>query len=134
MWFIFIVGFAFGIPVLGSILRNNRVLDLLLKFTDFTKKIAYLTKSRNFEESKIIAPGRYQLLKISEIFFSAETQKEVFLQAMIDWDEEIYEVLEKNKNASLFMINARNTYAFLAAMWQKSPLGDLIEFIGKIAK
>ena len=52
---------------------------------------------------------------------------------MADWDEEIYEALNINKDASLFMINARNTYAFILAMWQKSPIGDLIEYVRKFA-
>ena len=53
---------------------------------------------------------------------------------MADWDFEIYENLEKDKDANLFMINVRNTYRFFLAMWQKSPIGDLIEFVVKIAK
>jgi len=83
---------------------------------------------------KIANPSRYKLLKMSEILFSAKTQKEVFLSVMADWDEEIFEALKKDKDVNLLMINARNTYAFLAAMWQKSLIGNLIEFVVKIAK
>ena len=39
-----------------------------------------------------------------------------------------------NKNIQLLMINLRNTYGFIIAIWQKSPIGDLIEFVVKIAK
>ena len=53
---------------------------------------------------------------------------------MADWDEEIYNALKEDENASLLMINLRNTYGFILAMWQKSPIGDLIEFVVKIAK
>jgi hypothetical protein len=52
---------------------------------------------------------------------------------MAEWDEEIFEALNKNKDANLFIINVRNTYGFIVAMCQKSPLGDLIEFVRKIA-
>jgi hypothetical protein len=78
-------------------------------------------------------PYRYRLIKLTKIMFSTKTQKEVFLTAMAEWDEEIYEVLKENKDANLFMINVRNTYGFIMAMWQKSPLGDLIEYVRKIA-
>jgi len=108
-------------------LENDKFLDLLLRITDFIK-------NRKAKKSEIKSPYRYKLLKLSGILFSPKTQTEVFLPAMADWDEEIYEALKKDKDANLFMINVRYTYAFLAAMWQKSPIGDLIEFVVKIAK
>ncbi len=43
------------------------------------------------------------------------------------------QALEENKDARLRMINVRYTYAFIIAIWQKSPLGDLIEYVRKIA-
>jgi hypothetical protein len=76
---------------------------------------------------------RYKLLKISAFLFSQKAQKEIFLTAMAEWDEEIFEALKKDKDANLFMINVRNTYGFIMAMWQKSPLGDLLEYVRKIA-
>ncbi|HEY0461542.1 MAG TPA: hypothetical protein VGC97_20565 [Pyrinomonadaceae bacterium] len=79
-------------------------------------------------------PLGYKFLKITAFLYSTKTQKEVFESIACDWNEEIFNALKKNKDANLFMINARNTYAFLAAMWQKSPIGDLIEFVVKIAK
>jgi hypothetical protein len=107
---------------------------ILSRFLKLLIRIADSVNNRKTKESKIATPFRYKLLRLSEIFFSAKTQKEVFLPVMADWDEEVYKALEKDKDASLFMINARNTYAFLTAMLQKSPIGDLIEFVRKFAK
>lgn len=90
-------------------------------------------KSKDIEEIKLSKPYRYQLLKISEFLFSAKTQKEVFLPVMSDWDDEIFEALKKDKEANFFMIDVRNTYYFILTMSQKSPIGDLIEFVRKIA-
>lgn len=97
-------------------------------------------RQANFERNsgskklKISQPFRYKLLKLSELLFSTSTQKEIFLPAMADWDQEIYDALVKDRDAELFIINARNIYGFILAMWRKSPIGDLIEFVVKIAK
>ncbi len=74
------------------------------------------------------------LLKISGFLYSAKTQKEVFELIAADWQEEHFEALSKKEIWKARWINARHTYAFLAAMWQKSPVSDLIEFISKLAK
>jgi hypothetical protein len=113
-------------PTLISVIAISFV---LLKIC---KKVIYLLHKT--KEVKVKTPSRYKLLKLSEFLFSAKTQKEIFLSTMADWDDEVYEALKKSKNASLFMINVRNTYSFLAAMWQKSLVGDLIQFVVKIAK
>ena len=76
---------------------------------------------------------RYKLLKITEILFSANTQRDVFLPIMADWDEEIFNNIKTGKN-NKFMITIRNLYAFLAAIWKKSLLGDLIKLVIKIVK
>lgn len=74
------------------------------------------------------------LLKISSFLFSTKTQKEIFEPIVADWQEEYFEALFKKETWKARWINVRYTYAFLAAMWQKSPIGDLIEFINKLAK
>ncbi len=66
--------------------------------------------------------------------FSTKTQKEIFEPIVADWQEEYFEALFKKEIWKARWINVRYTYAFLAAMWQKSPIGDLIEFISKFAK
>lgn len=79
------------------------------------------------------APGS-RLLSMSKFLYSAKNQKEVFYPIISDWHEEYFEVLSKKEIWKARLINARYSYAFLAAMWQKSPIGDLIEFVVKIAK
>jgi hypothetical protein len=74
------------------------------------------------------------LLIISGFLYSSKTQKEVFEPIIVDWQEEYFEALFKKEIWKARWINVRYTYAFLAAMWQKSPIGDLIEFISKLAK
>ena len=83
---------------------------------------------------KIIVPLRYKLLKMSELLFSEKTQKETFETAMADWNFEIFEAIKKDRDVNLLMINVRHIYGFLAAMWQKSLVGDLIEFVGRSTK
>jgi hypothetical protein len=73
-------------------------------------------------------------LIISYFLFSAKTQKEIFEPIVADWQEEYFEALFKKEIWKARWINVRYTYAFLGVMWQKSPIGDLIEFISKIAK
>ncbi len=75
-----------------------------------------------------------KLLLISSFFYSPKNQKEVFEPIVIDLQEEYFEALFKKEIWKARWINLRYTYAFLTAMWQKSPIGDFIEFISKIAK
>lgn len=79
-------------------------------------------------------PRHYKLFKISEFLYSTKTQREIFEPVIADWQEEYFEALSKEEVWKARWINVRYTYAFLGAMWQKSPFGDLIEFISKIAK
>ena len=76
----------------------------------------------------------YNLLKLTNFLYSAKTQKAVFEQTVGNWQEEYFEALSKKEIWKARWINVRYTYAFLAAMWMKSPIGDLIQFVIKIAK
>ncbi len=100
---------------------------------DFAMKFIIFYETKKMYDSQVVKSPRYNLLRLSGHLFSSKTQKEVFLPAMADWDEEIFEALKENKDANLFMINVRNTYGFIIAMWQKSPLGDLLEYVRKFA-
>lgn len=71
---------------------------------------------------------------ISKFSYSVKTQKEVFDPIIADWQEEYFEALFKKEIWKARWINVRYTYAFIVAMWQKSPIGDLIEFVRKIAR
>ncbi len=85
-------------------------------------------------KSKIYSPPSSSLLKITAFLYSQQTQKQVFEITFADWQEEYFEALSKKEIWKARWINVRYTYAFLAAMWMKSPIGDLIEFIQKFAK
>jgi hypothetical protein len=75
-----------------------------------------------------------KFLRISNFLFSNKNQKEIFEPIIVDWQEEYFQALFKKEIWKARWINVRYTYAFLAATWQKSPIGDLIEFVIKIAK
>lgn len=77
---------------------------------------------------------RYKLLKITNFLFSQKTNNEIFIPINSDWNEEYFEALFKKEDWKARWINVRYTYAFLTAMWMKSPIGDLIEFVRKFAK
>jgi len=79
------------------------------------------------------APGK-RLLIVIDFFYSVRNQRDVFNPITSDWQEEYFEALFKKEIWKARWINLRYTYAFLVTMWQKSPIGDLIEFISKIAK
>lgn len=124
--------------------RNNLVTNITLEqrintslINGLLELLSYLLKqfkaSLSNKDSQVVMPRRYKILKLTEVLFSAKTQEDVFVRIMADWDEEIFEALKKDKDVSLLMINVRNTYAFIIAMWQKSPLGDLLEYVRKIA-
>lgn len=74
------------------------------------------------------------LLKLTNALFEHKVQTEIFEPIVFDWQKDYFEALFKKEIWKVRWINVRYTYAFLAAMWLKSPIGDLIEFIRKIAK
>lgn len=90
------------------------------------EKIRLLNANKSFQA--------YNLMRITKLFYSKKTHVEVFESIVADWQVEYFEALFKKESWKARWINVRYTYAFLVAMWQKSPLGDLIEFIRKIAK
>ncbi len=75
-----------------------------------------------------------KFLSLINFLYSTKTKKEVFEPIVADWQEEYFEALFKKEIWKARWINVRYTYAFLITMLQKSPIGDLIEFISKIAK
>lgn len=58
----------------------------------------------------------------------------VFNPLKADWQNELCEAKLRKKTWKVVQINIRYSYSFLAAMIQKSPLGDLAEFVRKFAK
>lgn len=84
-------------------------------------------------ELSLIQPILIKFLEVSKFLFSLKTQKDTFEPIIADWQEEYFEALFKKEIWKARWINIRYTYAFIVAMWQKSPIGDLIEFVRKIA-
>jgi len=114
---------------LDFIEETNNVVE-----NDFSKIEKLIETSNNISRKKIISPPGLHLFSIVDFFYSPKTVKEVFKQTLDDWHEEYFEALFKKEFLKARWINVRYTYAFFAAMWQKSPIGDFIEFISKIAK
>lgn len=74
------------------------------------------------------------LWELPNLFYSPKTKEMVFEPLKADWHEELLEAKLRNKTWTAFQINVRYSYAYLATIWQKSPIGDLIEFFSKLAK
>ncbi len=91
-------------------------------------------KARLLGTSQIREPFYCKLLKVTEMIFRLKVQKEIFEPIASDWQDEYFEALSKNEIWRVRCINVIYTYAFLVAMWQKSPIGDLLEFVSKFAK
>lgn len=72
--------------------------------------------------------------EIPFLFYSQKTKEMVFNPLKLDWENELLDAKLRNQTWKSMRINIRYSYAFLAAMLQKSPIGDLIEFVSKIAK
>ena len=89
----------------------------------------HLAKNRKTPKSLLPKPHRYNLLKITGFLFSIKTQKEIFEQTMTDWNFELYKALEKEEIWKSRWINVSCTCSFLITILQKSPIGDLTEFI-----
>lgn len=102
------------------------------------KNLYYISPETSKKELQQINIIKYslstELLRIVDFLYSNETYENVFLRVVGDWREEYFEALFKKEIWKARWINVRYTYAFIIAMWQKSPIGDLIEFVSKLAK
>lgn len=75
-----------------------------------------------------------KLLQLTQFIYSSKYQNEVFNPIVLDWQEEYFEALGKKEIWKARWINVRYTYAFIGAMIQKSPIGDIFELVIKIIK
>ncbi len=114
------------------------IVVLLIAIIEFSlafglnNKIKGLIQNIKFK-NKFSLPGNFWL-NLVDFFYSQKIKKQVFEPIIADWQEEFFEALFKKEIWKARWINVRYTYAFLASMWQKSPIGDLIEFVRKFAK
>ncbi len=106
-------------------------MEILFKHIDESQKTFVQNKIKTKKISKLWSS---KLLSFTGFLYAPKTQKEVFEATVADWQEEYFEALFKKEIWKARWINVRYTYAFLIAMWQKSPIGDLIEFVRKFAK
>lgn len=74
------------------------------------------------------------LWEIPNMFYSPKTKRMIFEPLKADWQEELMNAKLRNQTWKALQINIRYSLAFLAAMIQKSPIGDLFEFFGKFAR
>ncbi|MCD9187928.1 MAG: hypothetical protein LUM44_16015 [Pyrinomonadaceae bacterium] len=91
-------------------------------------------RSNTKKKAKIYIPISSKALKITEFLYSTKNQIEVFTPIVADWEEEYFQALKLKKLFKARWINIRYTFYLLVTMWQKSPIGDLIQFVIKIAK
>lgn len=124
--------FSYPFDCTNDMKKLNDDLESFVK--KWRKEMLNSLKESQNEKIKLISPLGNKLLMISGFLFSKINQKEVFEAVVADWQEEYFEALFKKEIWKARWINVRYTYAFLAAMWMKSPIGDLIQFVIKIAK
>ena len=110
--------FIFSPEIVSGIIRNN-FRSIILKL---------------FPYRIITMPYSSFWLMITSFIFPPKTQKDTFEPIVGDWQEEYFEALFKKEVWKARWINVRYSYEFIMAMWQKSPIGDLIEFVSKLAK
>lgn len=72
--------------------------------------------------------------EIPFLFYSGKTKEMVFDPLKLDWQNELLDAKLRKQTWKAMQINIRYSYAFLAAMIQKSPICDLIEFVRQFAK
>ena len=68
------------------------------------------------------------------LFYSKKTQEMVFDPIRSDWRDEHTEAKTHGSIMDVVVINIRYSFAFIGAMLAKSPVGELFEFVGKVAR
>lgn len=72
--------------------------------------------------------------EIPNMFYSPKTKEMIFEPIKLDWQNELNDAKLKKRTWKATKINVQYSCAFLAALIQKSPIGDVIEFVRKFAK
>jgi hypothetical protein len=73
------------------------------------------------------------LWEIPNLFYSSRTKENIFEPLKTDWQDELTNAKLQNQTLKIVEINIRYSMAFISAMIQKSPLGDLLEYVRKFA-
>ena len=115
---------ASNVAIFGILVLSLLIINLRRTFNKiFAEKVKKYDGLSSFSLGQIVC-----------FFYSNKIQKEIFEPIATDWQKEYFEALSKKEIWKSRWINVRYTYAFLSAMWQKSPIDDLIEFVRKLAK
>ncbi len=72
--------------------------------------------------------------EIPFLFYSKKTQEMVFDPIRSDWRDEQLEAKTHGTIMDGVLVNIRYSFAFIGAMLAKSPVGELFEFVGKVAR
>ncbi|CAN5237444.1 hypothetical protein BH20ACI2_BH20ACI2_00770 [soil metagenome] len=72
--------------------------------------------------------------EIPFLFYSQKTQEMVFDPIRSDWHDERIEAKTHGNIGDTIAVNIRYSFAFVGAMLAKSPIGELFEFVGKVAR
>jgi hypothetical protein len=72
--------------------------------------------------------------EIPSLFYSRKTQEMVFDPIRSDWRDERLEAKTHGTIMDGVVVNIRYSFAFIGAMLAKSPIGELFEFVGKVAR
>lgn len=68
------------------------------------------------------------------LFYSRKTQELIFDPIRSDWEREAAEARSMGDIVKILRIHLQYSFAFVAAMLQRTPIGDLVESVGKLAK
>ena len=68
------------------------------------------------------------------LFYSKKTQEMVFDPIRSDWRDERIEAKMNGDIMEVVVVNIRYSFAFIGAILAKSPIGELFEFVGKVAR
>jgi hypothetical protein len=129
---IFIIYGIVSITVLSLIIYiATRIMMFLLRILKNFRSL--FDKEQTESTQRLHKSYQYRLLKIASLIFGDKIKKDTFEPIVADWQEEYFEALFKKEIWKARWINVRYTYGFTMAMWQKSPLGDLLEYVRKIA-
>lgn len=80
------------------------------------------------------APLRLLLELITEFLYSEKVFKSTFEPIFEEWRYESEKSNKNNQKLRAKWMSIYYTYVFLVAIWQRSPIGDLIEFVRRFIR
>lgn len=137
---VLVVGFILAGAILGLLIISFyqiihlMALPLTFLIVLIARKMGWIQSSQEAKNIKVHSPAYSKFLKISGFLFSEKTQTEVFEQICGDWHEEVCNALKNKEFQKARWIGIRYRYIYIAAILEKSPIGEFIELIKKITK